>query len=150
LKKEWGSRFSLTAAYREKESGERREKDPVAIFEKAAFQAGGKNHEFFTSAARVYILKGEEDARCAAVAAAGMATRNQRKAMVKELEKIASNVLQSYPDKKQRKVLADRVLALQRIKRILSFAKAINSPSPQRSHSHSFWTKVGQCSWMSF
>ena len=84
----------------------------LPFLRKLLFRRGEKNHEFFTSATRVYILKGEEDARCAAVAAAGMATRKQRKAMVKELEKIASNVLQSYPDKNQRKVLADRALSL--------------------------------------
>jgi hypothetical protein len=76
------------------------------------FRRPEKNHEFFTRATRVYILKGEEDARCAAVAAAGMATRKQRNAMAKELENIAANVLQSYPDKNQRKILADRILSL--------------------------------------
>ena len=76
------------------------------------FRRAEKNREFFTSATRVYILKGEEDARCAAVAAARMANRKQRKAMAKELENVATNVLQSYPDKKQRKILADRILSL--------------------------------------
>ena len=76
------------------------------------FRRSKKTHEFFTSATRIYILKGEEDARCAAVAAAGMATRKQRNAMTKELENIASNVMQSYPDKNKRKILADRILSL--------------------------------------
>lgn len=84
----------------------------VTFLKKWLFGRSEKIHKFFTSATRIYILKGEEDARCAAVAAAGMATRKQRKAMVKELENIASNVLQSYPDKNQRKVLAERVLSL--------------------------------------
>ena len=46
------------------------------------------------------------------MAAAGMATRKQRKAMTKELENVASNVLQGYPDKNQRKILAARILSL--------------------------------------
>lgn len=76
------------------------------------FRRSKKIHDFFTSATRVYVLNGEEDARCAAVAAAGMATRKQRKAMIKELENIASNVMQSYPDKNKRKMLANRILSL--------------------------------------
>jgi hypothetical protein len=84
----------------------------LSFLRKCFFRRSKKINEFFTSATRVYILKGEEDARCAAVAAAGMATRKQRKAMTKELENIASNVMQSYPDKNKRKVLADRILSL--------------------------------------
>ena len=84
----------------------------LPFLEKWFFRRAKKNHEYFTSATRVYVLNGEEDARCAAVAAAGIATRKQRKAMTKELENIASNVKESYPDKNKRKILADRVLSL--------------------------------------
>lgn len=84
----------------------------LSFFRKWFFGRSKKIHDFFIGATRVYILKGEEDARCAAVAAAGMATRKQRIAMTKELEKIASNILKSYPDKSQRKPLADRVLSV--------------------------------------
>ena len=79
---------------------------------KLLFRRSEKIREFFTSATRVYILKDEEDARCAAIAAAGMATCKQRIAMAKELEDVAANILRSYPDKSQRKVLADRVFSL--------------------------------------
>jgi hypothetical protein len=84
----------------------------LPFFRKWFFRRSRKTHEFFTSATRVYVLNGEEDARCAAVAAAGMATWKQRKAMTKELENIASNVMQSFPDKNKRKILADRILSL--------------------------------------
>jgi hypothetical protein len=84
----------------------------LPFLRKLLFRRSEKIHEFFTSATRVFILKGEEDARCAAVAAAGMATRKQRNALAKELENTASNILKSYPDKSQRKILANRVFSL--------------------------------------
>ena len=84
----------------------------LPFLEKWFSRRARKTHEFFTSATRVYILNGEEDARCAAVAAAGMAPRKQRKVMIEELENIISNVLQSYPDKNKRKIIAERVLSL--------------------------------------
>jgi len=84
----------------------------LPFLRKLLFRRSEKIHEFFTSATRVFIMKGEEDARCAAVAAAGVANRKQRNVMAKELEKIASNILKSYPDKSQRKILADRVLSV--------------------------------------
>jgi len=82
------------------------------FLKKWLFGRSGKNHEYFTGATRVYILKGEEDARCAAVAAAEMVSVKQRKAMIRELENTAANIAQSYPDKSQRKILVDRVLSL--------------------------------------
>ncbi len=84
----------------------------LSFFRKRLFGRSEKIHEFFTSATRVYILKGEEDARCAALAAAEIVTDKQRKAMKRDLEKIASNISQSYPDKSQRKILVARVLSL--------------------------------------
>jgi hypothetical protein len=41
-----------------------------------------------------------------------MATRRQRKVMIKKLENITANVLQSYPDKNKRKIIAERVRSL--------------------------------------
>jgi uncharacterized protein YydD (DUF2326 family) len=84
----------------------------LPFLEKWFFRRAKKNHEFFTGATRVYVLNGEEDARCAAVAAARMATRRQRKVMIKKLENITANVLQSYPDKNKRKIIAERVRSL--------------------------------------
>ena len=84
----------------------------LPFLRKWLFGRSGKNHEYFTGATRVYVLNGEEDARCAAVAAAGMATRKQRNVMIKELENITSNVMQSFPDKNKRKILVDRILSL--------------------------------------
>ena len=84
----------------------------LPFLKKWLFGRSGKNHEYFTGATRVYILKGEEDARCAAVAAAEMVSVKQRKAMIRELENTAANIAQSYPDKSRRKILGDRVLSL--------------------------------------
>ena len=84
----------------------------LSFFRKLLFRRSEKIHEFFTSATRVFIMKGEEDARCAAVAAAKMVTGKQRKALTRELENVASNISQSYPDKSQRKMLVGRVLSL--------------------------------------
>jgi len=84
----------------------------LSFLRKWLFSRSERIHEFFAGAIRVFILKGEEDARCAAVAAAEMAAGTQRKAMIKELENIAANILQSYPDKSRRKILADRVFLL--------------------------------------
>jgi hypothetical protein len=74
----------------------------------------GKRNEFFANAVKVYALKGEEDARCAALAAAKASSRRQRKSMSALLEKMAANVVQSYPDKVLRKSLADRLLSLKK------------------------------------
>jgi hypothetical protein len=82
------------------------------LLRKLFFKRADKIHGFFYGAVRVYILKGEEDARCAAVAAAEMATGKQRKTMVRELDNMAANIIKSYPDKSQRKPLADRVFSL--------------------------------------
>ena len=97
----------------------------LPFLRKLLFRRSEKIHEFFTRATRVYILKGEEDARCAAVAAAEMITGKQRKALLRELENIASNISQSYPDKSQRKMLVGRVLSLKET--IESFAAGPSS-----------------------
>jgi hypothetical protein len=82
------------------------------FFRKWFCRRSEKIHEFFINATRVYILQGEEDARCAAVAAAKMAAAKQRRALARELENIAANISQSYPDKSRRKMLAERALSL--------------------------------------
>ncbi len=71
-----------------------------------------KVQAFFESAVRVYALRGEEDAKCAALAAAKMAGRKQRQGMIEQLSKMSSNVLQHYPDKLLRKPIAERILFL--------------------------------------
>ncbi len=76
------------------------------------FRRSRKIHEFFTNAIRVYTLRGEEDARCAALAAAKRATPRQRNLMVKELSKMASSLLRTYHHGDHRKTLADRLFPL--------------------------------------
>lgn len=71
-----------------------------------------KINDFFAGAIKVYVLKGEEDARCVALAAAKGASKRQRRAMVALLVQMSANVAQSYPDKAVRKTIADRLLSL--------------------------------------
>jgi len=68
--------------------------------------------DFFADAVRVYVLKGEEDARCVALAAAKLATKKQRKSMIQSLAEMRSKVMQNYPNKLARKSLADRLVLL--------------------------------------
>lgn len=69
--------------------------------------------EYFSDAVRIYAFKGEEDARWAAIAAAKVAGKKQRKYMIVQLAQMASNVLKNYPHKPARKTLSDRILSLQ-------------------------------------
>ncbi len=71
-------------------------------------------NDFFANAVKVYALKGEEDARCAAIAAAKASSKRQRKSMIALLTKMSVNVMQSYPDKGVRKSLADRLLSMKK------------------------------------
>jgi hypothetical protein len=84
----------------------------VTYFNPFGFGRQKKIRAFFEGAVRVYALRGEEDAKCAAMAAAKMAGRKQRQSMIEQLSKMASNVLQHYPDKLARKSVADRILLL--------------------------------------
>jgi hypothetical protein len=68
--------------------------------------------DYFADAVRVYILRGEEAARCAAIAAAKGAGKKQRQFMIESLSKMASNVMRNSPDKATRKSIADRILSL--------------------------------------
>jgi len=68
--------------------------------------------QYFSNAVRVYVLQGEEDARCAALAAAKIAGKRQRKAMLNLLAQMNSNVMQRYPDKNARNLLSQRISAL--------------------------------------
>jgi hypothetical protein len=68
--------------------------------------------DYFSDAVRIYAFKGEEDARWAAVVAAKMAGKKQRKSMIGKLTQMASNVLKNYPNKPARKVLVDRISSL--------------------------------------
>ncbi len=102
----------------------------LPLLRKWFFRRSEKIHEFFTGATRVYILKGEEDARCAAVAAAKMVRDKQRKALTRQLENVASNISQSYPDKSQRKILVGRVLSLKET--IESLAARQNSDGEEK------------------
>jgi hypothetical protein len=69
--------------------------------------------EYFCDAVRIYAFKGEEDARWAAVVAAKVAGKKQRKSMIGQLAQMTSNVLKNYPNKSVRKTLVDRILSLQ-------------------------------------
>ena len=69
--------------------------------------------QYFCDAVRIYVFKNEEDARCAALAAAKMAGKKQKKFMVDQLSHMISNVLKNFPNKPIRKNLADRLLSLQ-------------------------------------
>ena len=69
--------------------------------------------DYFSDAVRIYAFKGEEDARWAAVVAAKMAGKKQRKSMIGQLAQMTSNVLKNYPNKPARKILVDRILSLQ-------------------------------------
>jgi len=68
--------------------------------------------QYFSNAARVYVLKEEEDARCAALAAAKIAGKRQRKTMLNLLSQMNANVLSRYPDKSARDLLSRRILSL--------------------------------------
>ncbi len=68
--------------------------------------------QYFSNAARVYVLKEEEDARCAALAAAKIARKRQRKTMLNLLSQMNANVLSRYPDKSARDLLSRRILSL--------------------------------------
>jgi hypothetical protein len=69
--------------------------------------------DYFSDAVRIYAFKGEEDARWAAVAAAKVAGKKQKKFMIDQLSHMMTNVLKNYPNKPARKNLADRLLYLQ-------------------------------------
>ena len=78
------------------------------------FRHSKRIQDYFADAVRVYALKGEEDARCAAIVAAIVAGKKQRRSMIEELSKMASNVMQGYPDKMARESIAERILFLKR------------------------------------
>jgi hypothetical protein len=69
-------------------------------------------NDYFADAVRIYALRGEEDARCAAIAAARIAGKKQRRSMIEELSKMVSNVMKNYPHRAARKSIADRILFL--------------------------------------
>ena len=76
------------------------------------FGRSTKINDFFANAVRVYVLKGEEDARCAAVAAAKIASKKQRKSMIASLSKMELNVMRNGHHNLALKPLADRLLSL--------------------------------------
>jgi hypothetical protein len=68
--------------------------------------------DYFSDAVRIYAFKAEEEARWAAVLAAKVAGKKQRKFMIDHLAQMSSNVLKNYPNKAARKTLADRIASL--------------------------------------
>ena len=68
--------------------------------------------DYFSDAVRIYAFKTEEDARWAAVVAAKVAGKKQRKFMIDHLAQMTSNVLKNYPNKPARKTLAERIASL--------------------------------------
>jgi hypothetical protein len=69
--------------------------------------------DYFSDALRVYVLQGEEDARRAAIVAARVAGKRQRKFMAGRLSKMMSNIMKYHPDKTTRKLMADRLSSLE-------------------------------------
>lgn len=78
------------------------------------FRHSQRINDFFTDAVKVYILKGEEDARRAALASAKVAGEKQRKLMIGNLSNMASKIMQSFPDKPARRSLSDLVMSLKK------------------------------------
>jgi hypothetical protein len=84
----------------------------VSLLRYLLFKHSKKINDYFFNAVRVYALRGEEDAGCAALIAAKVAGKNQRQSMIENLSKMASNVMKNFPDKNTRKSVADRILFL--------------------------------------
>ncbi len=78
------------------------------------FRHSKRIQDYFEDAVRVYALKGEEDAGCAAIVAAIVAGKKQRRSMIEELSKMASNVMQGHPGKMARQPIAERIIFLKR------------------------------------
>ena len=84
----------------------------VSFLKNVLFRPSKKINDYFVNAVRVYALRGEEDAGCAAIAAAKVVGKKQRLSMIEGLLKMASNVKRDYPYKNARKSIADRILFL--------------------------------------
>ena len=84
----------------------------VSFLKNVLFRPSKKINDYFVNAVRVYALRGEEDAGCAAIAAAKVVGKKQRLSMIEGLLKMASNVKKDYPYKIARKSIADRILFL--------------------------------------
>lgn len=68
--------------------------------------------DYFSDAVRIYAFKGEEDAQWAAIVAAKVAGKKQRKIMIGQLSRMISNVIKNYPHKPSRKLIANRLFTL--------------------------------------
>jgi Lon protease-like protein len=68
--------------------------------------------EFFLNAVRVYALRGEEDARCAAIAVAKAARKKQRQSMMASLSQMAANATRNGLAQDALKPLAHRLALL--------------------------------------
>jgi len=86
----------------------------MAFLENLLFRHSQGVMDYFSDAVRIYVFKGDEDARWAAVAAAKIAGKKQKKLMIDQLSHMMTNVLKNYPNKPARKNLADRLLYLQK------------------------------------
>ena len=84
----------------------------MAFLKNLIFRHSNGIMDYFSDAVRIYAFKTEEDARWAAVLAAKVAGKKQRKFMIDHLAQMASNVLKNYPNKPARKTLADRIVSL--------------------------------------
>ena len=84
----------------------------VTLLKRLLFRHSEKINDYFADAVRVYALSGEEDACCAAIAAAKTAGKKQRQSMIASLSKMASNVMRNHPERIARKSIADRILLL--------------------------------------
>jgi len=89
-----------------------REVSMMSFLKTLLFRRSKRIVQYFTNAVRVYVLKGEEEARSAALAAAKIAGKKQRKTMFKLLSQMNSNVTLKYPDKSVRDILSHRILSL--------------------------------------
>jgi len=72
----------------------------------------GRINDYFANAVKVYSLKGEMDARVAALAAAKSADSLQRESMVDYLSGMASDMEESIPDPIFANTMKDRLLGL--------------------------------------
>jgi hypothetical protein len=88
------------------------EHEPTEELIKEMIDHARKINDYFANAVRVYILTGEENAQCAASAAAKVAGRKQRKSMTDYLYGMAGDFLDSYPQKDDGKLVAMRLLSL--------------------------------------
>ena len=84
----------------------------MIFLKRLLFRHSKSIQNYFADAVRVYVLCGEEGARCAAIAAAKGAGKKQRQSMIESLSKMESNLTRNSRERHNHKGLADRILSL--------------------------------------